>query len=43
MKYLALFLVAVLSVSAVEEAQGRSPGQLLVDHINSLILSIRNE
>ncbi|KAM3139546.1 hypothetical protein pb186bvf_008382 [Paramecium bursaria] len=41
MKYVALFLLALVSVNAVE--QTRSPGQLLVDHINSLILSIRNE
>ncbi|CAD8106332.1 unnamed protein product [Paramecium primaurelia] len=41
MKIIALVLVGLLCVSA--ETQTRSPGQLLVDHINSLILSIRNE
>lgn len=43
MKIAIALLCIALAVSATEETQGRSPGQLLVDHINSLILSIRNE
>jgi hypothetical protein len=40
-----VFLIAilVLGVTLATEQSGRNPGQLLVDHINALILSIRNE
>lgn len=39
-----VFLIAALILGVVLTAeQSRNPGQLLVDHINALILSIRNE
>ena len=39
-----VFLIAALILGVVLSAeQSRNPGQLLVDHINALILSIRNE
>lgn len=40
-----VFITALLILGVVlaAEQSGRNPGQLLVDHINALILSIRNE